>query len=1205
MFTKRTAQSRWRWQWLLLLLTPPGAGLLLALFTRTDGTQLPTPQPWLLWLAGLLLVPYIIGWLMLLRMPAADGPAPLQRWICAAALLCTLAASTSFSQFDGLLQGFHAPGDASFGVSAATDFFLRPTLRAEQMRDAVGTWARFVRPRVQDTDACASRIEAARLLFPNDCNAPITVLVWALGVDTGVLVPAYGVLLGLLVLWSRQRIKEREVNIMGTIVGRADSADPAPARADQQDRAGAAAIARLVWLGHWAARAVLVAVVADWVENILALSLLTDIWIDAGSGGQAATCSIPVICSGGMLMLSIATWLKWIGLGLAVAYLLLALLILVEHSEDRETKWGLLAHIVQALQAARIQLLVVAVFGAALLLPGQTLDVIRRAADPPPQERLSGLLALLLPLALVLGIWHSTRVMFKFANPPAREAQARLPRWPIWTGGVVCGLLMVVSRSWKPLLPLLIVLGVVGLNYLTGARDTRASAEVAWGRDRLPRYLGAAVLVLLGLAMLQASAGIVVYNLLRGLDYQLFAWLALLGLVLVLMSMVVYYQLCRLDRIPMPGRQGTLWVALLGCVLAWGVIFFALVLSESARRLTAQLGSIAIFTVGLLLVNLLVSNLVAIVNLLAPHPAPIFRALRLRRTPVLTLIGIWYLLATLLPPTEPLHDVLHRDAPGVLRSGVTLETAFYRWRCRNGLIAPERRPPSLPSDSPACSPPLAGLPRPATGTADTLPTTKPIAPLILVASSGGGIRAAVWTTYVLDRALGYSPGPWDPTAAASEPPDPRRAPRSNWVFAVSGVSGGSVGLATYVAHLIEPEPLPDPMTGPDARVSSIEDGWVHQRLGDDYVAPTLSWLLFVETPWSFLQFDLDTDRAEILETAWERSWHTQESAQAGLSQDLFALYQEPQAQQHRPAPLLLLNGTSVESGCRFIASVLDTNGRDAGEPSARCLAPEDVAAPRQGVLGATVDLVDFVCDTDALPLSKAALLSARFPLISPSGHLTQCPRAPSPQEQAAAGRQDEVDYAPETYIVDGGYLENSAAATAIDLWTALAPLIEDHNRDPLAPAYIVPFFIQIDNGYADPAGPGAVPAQPQFVVPLATYGAVSSGRQAMARQAAELIFSKPLAIEALVYSDTADGSAERRGWIKTLAVSGCSRYAHFSLRAHPGTEAPLGWTLADESFRDLADQLTTNASQTQFDQVDNWFKGIVMSPTSCSATTTP
>jgi hypothetical protein len=299
-----------------------------------------------------------------------------------------------------------------------------------------------------------------------------------------------------------------------------------------------------------------------------------------------------------------------------------------------------------------------------------------------------------------------------------------------------------------------------------------------------------------------------------------------------------------------------------------------------------------------------------------------------------------------------------------------------------------------------------------------------------------------------------------------------------------------------------------------------------------------------------------------LEESWQDAWPVEPGrplTEQGLRQGLFAL-----RASHQEVPLLIFNGTSVESGCRFNASVLDTDGREQGEPSRRCVAPLQTPSTSPGVLAATVDLKDFVCQGD-VPLAKAVLLSARFPVISPSGHLRQC-----------AGGQA---HPPETFVVDGGYLENSGAATVNELWTGLAPLVEQYNRNWANGACIVPFLIQIDNGYGEPAPVGSTRAVAQFRVPLATAQATRDAHTAAARQAARLTFDRPFDL----------------GRIGVLGADGqelSSRYARFSMLAHPGARAPLGWTLSRQSFDNIRDQLQQLQNVDAANKVHGWFSGL-------------
>ena len=115
------------------------------------------------------------------------------------------------------------------------------------------------------------------------------------------------------------------------------------------------------------------------------------------------------------------------------------------------------------------------------------------------------------------------------------------------------------------------------------------------------------------------------------------------------------------------------------------------------------------------------------------------------------------------------------------------------------------------------------------------------------------------------------------------------------------------------------------------------------------------------------------------------------------------------------------------------------------------------------------------------PTSSAQIKSHGYPrrscfrhdarVISPSGHHKQPDCAEDSRGPTAIPGQNPPPR-PETFVVDGGYLENSGADTAVDLWSALAPLIDDHNQDPHAPAYIVPPSSRSTTATPSPPGPG-------------------------------------------------------------------------------------------------------------------------------------
>jgi len=216
-------------------------------------------------------------------------------------------------------------------------------------------------------------------------------------------------------------------------------------------------------------------------------------------------------------------------------------------------------------------------------------------------------------------------------------------------------------------------------------------------------------------------------------------------------------------------------------------------------------------------------------------------------------------------------------------------------------------------------------------------------------------------------------------------------------------------------------------------------------------------------------------------------------------------------------------------------------------------ASEASADPASSSLAATHDLYDQLCNDQDIRLSTAALLSARFPYVSPAGRVPRCG----------------TKFA--TYVVDGGYFDTSAASPIQELWARLEPLIASHNRSGSGPC-VVPFMLQLDNHYKEPRSPGATGRPWDTGVPLIAVRAARDARESGARQATALLFSAPSA-----------------AGISASAGGPLPRYAHLFPRAHPGTSAPLGWALSQASMDDLTNQLRERANQRELGKIRRWF----------------
>ncbi len=267
-------------------------------------------------------------------------------------------------------------------------------------------------------------------------------------------------------------------------------------------------------------------------------------------------------------------------------------------------------------------------------------------------------------------------------------------------------------------------------------------------------------------------------------------------------------------------------------------------------------------------------------------------------------------------------------------------------------------------------------------------------PLFIVATAGGGIRAAYWTATVLqtlDKAL-------------EVPVDRRQKDRPenlmrNLLFAVSGVSGGSVGAAAYAAAVRNHELRKDVEVTPT------------DYLKRDFLAPGLAALAFIDGLANFLPDMGQIDRGEALELGFESASQTPDDADGLLSHKFLNFSPAcnvPARDCVTWRPLLLLNATHQETGRRIITSHVKVE-RDVFYDSYDALQ---------------------VLNSD-VRLSTAAHNSARFSYVSPAGNLIS--------ETTALNRG---------YIIDGGYYENYGAQTALELARKAIDVIDPDHGQP-------------------------------------------------------------------------------------------------------------------------------------------------------------
>jgi len=258
-------------------------------------------------------------------------------------------------------------------------------------------------------------------------------------------------------------------------------------------------------------------------------------------------------------------------------------------------------------------------------------------------------------------------------------------------------------------------------------------------------------------------------------------------------------------------------------------------------------------------------------------------------------------------------------------------------------------------------------------------------PVFIITAEGGGITTGYLTATVLtaiqDRAPAFA----------------------QHVFAISSVSGGSIGSAVYAGFAtrctnnLPADKLPLPWKN---RRSGPLQNSADAVLRDDYLSPLLSALLYPDLVQRFLPLAINRwDRARALEERLETSWVNHATCDGAtplgtrdLSQSFYDFFGNfPRSS----TPAIFFNTTSVETGERmFVTNLLPRN-------------------PHFDTLPALAD----VNNTFNLPFSSAACLSARFPVVTPAGFVT------------AGGHKFRYD--------DGGYYENSGTATGYNILMSL------------------------------------------------------------------------------------------------------------------------------------------------------------------------
>lgn len=274
----------------------------------------------------------------------------------------------------------------------------------------------------------------------------------------------------------------------------------------------------------------------------------------------------------------------------------------------------------------------------------------------------------------------------------------------------------------------------------------------------------------------------------------------------------------------------------------------------------------------------------------------------------------------------------------------------------------------------------------------SLPARDVTAPVVLVSASGGGIRAALWTATVLGELGALSP-----------------AFEAN-VFAASGVSGGSVGLAAWRASLATSATDIANSSCPDRLLpeSAMRRQCSQRALGGDLLTPALTTLLFTDLFARAVPLVPHSQRGRALELAFERAL-----ADAAIGAGFTAIRRpigQPASSDGRRLPFLVLNATELGTGRRVLFHDLP-------------MADSEIEAT-------FTSAIDGRCLAPSTTWIEAAHHSARFPYVSPTGLITvDADRSTEHCANVAPGQL--------LRIGDGGYFDNSGVTTTLELLAAL------------------------------------------------------------------------------------------------------------------------------------------------------------------------
>jgi len=250
----------------------------------------------------------------------------------------------------------------------------------------------------------------------------------------------------------------------------------------------------------------------------------------------------------------------------------------------------------------------------------------------------------------------------------------------------------------------------------------------------------------------------------------------------------------------------------------------------------------------------------------------------------------------------------------------------------------------------------------------------------IVLSNGGASRAGKWTTGVLSHLQDVS---------RQRDSDDKF---SDHIIAIAGASGGTVGNCAFYS-LLKAELADDPSFHDRGNYSAHTKNFFHS----DFLTFTLGRFLGPDLIRHLVPIDMD-DRAAALESLLSRS--NDALINKYFDKNITEVFDYTGA-----LPILYITSTKVDDGMPGLISTVQLS----------------TDSKRNDILN-IIDSIQVDDERLNLKLSTAAILSSRFPYVSPAGKIKR------------------------NYYVDGGYFDNSGAGTILELLGEMNKLFEDSSK---------------------------------------------------------------------------------------------------------------------------------------------------------------